>query len=104
MAASWKPPRLPTQQPGVKAITLTIDVPAGADPSVAFTFPTPFAAAPRVLGAPVRVDNNALDVAAVASITSLTATGGTIRLKGTTTVQWTFDVTFIGDLNNATAY
>lgn len=104
MTTAFKKTRISAQQQGVNILTMTIDVPAAADSSVAFVFPVPFAAAPRVLGAPVRVDANALDIAAVATITALTNLGGTIRLKGTTTVVWTFDVTFIGDLNNPTAY
>jgi hypothetical protein len=104
MAQTFKHARVAALQQGVQLLTCTVDVPSGADQSVAIVFPRAFAAAPRVLGAPVRVDANALDVAAVASITGLTTTGCTIRLKGTTTVQWTFDVTFVGDYNNATAY
>lgn len=106
MAALYKQARLQTKEPGLQTVVLTLDVTAGADPTQAFVFPAnmAFAAAPRVLGGPVRVDNNTLDVAALASITALTAAGGTLRLKGTTTVQWTFDITFIGNLINPTAY
>jgi hypothetical protein len=104
MAVAFKKTRISAQQQGVNIITMTIDVPAGADQSVAFVFPTPFAAVPRMLGAPARVDANAVDVISECSISPLTAVGGTIRQKGTTGVIKTWDVTFIGDLNNPTAY
>lgn len=103
MAVNFKPSRFPTLVPGVSAQIVTADVPAGADQSVAIVWPRAYAAAPRVT-APVRVDNNAIDVACVPSITAITATGCTLRQKGTSTVIMTYDFTVVGDLNNATAY
>ena len=102
MAVTQKKNRL-LSIPGVSCEVVTVDVAAAANPTQAIVFARAFAAPPRVVGC-VRTDNNALDISGFTSITALTALGCTIRIAGTTTVQWTFDVTFIGDYNNPTAY
>jgi hypothetical protein len=103
MAVVQKATRIPAQQQGVQVITLTIDLAAGADSSQAFTFDRAFAAAPMAI-AIVRADGTGLDVACTPSLASLTSAGGTLRQKGTSTVIMTYNVTFVGDYNNATAY
>ena len=103
MAVVQKPTRISAQQQGVQTVTMLIDVAAGADSSQAFVFDRPFAAAPIPIGI-VRADGTGLDVVSTPSIASLTGAGGTLRLKGTTTVIQSYYVTFIGDYNNATAY
>ena len=95
--------KIPTVEQGCDIVTLRIDVAAGADTSTAFTFSRAFAAKPITL-AIVQDDDVGLDVAVASSIASLTALGGTLRQKGTTGVIRTYNVTFIGNYINPTAY
>jgi hypothetical protein len=95
--------KIPTVEQGTDVVTQRIDVAAGTDPTTAFTFDRAFAAKPIVLSI-VRDDDTGLDVAFSPSITSLATTGGTLRLKGTTGVIMTFNVTFVGNYINPTAY
>jgi hypothetical protein len=103
MAVVQKKTRIPAQQQGVDVVTLTIDIPAGADQSAAFLFERAFAAVPKCIGI-VRQDSTGLDVACVPSLASMLAAGGTLRQKGTSTVIMTYNVTFVGDYINPTAY
>lgn len=103
MAVVQKKTRIPSQIQGGDVVTLRIDLPAGVDTSVAFTFARPYAAAPLCIGI-VRNDATGLDVALSVGLASMTGAGGTFRQKGTSGVQQTFDCTFIGDYNNPTAY
>lgn len=95
--------KIPTVEQGADVVTLRIDVAAGATQTTAFVFGRAFAAKPIVL-AIARDDDTALDVVTTPSITLLTAVGGTLRLTGTTGVITTWNVTFIGNYINPTAY
>lgn len=95
--------KTPTVEQGCDEIILRIDVAAGADSSTAFTFSRAFAAKP-IIKSVVRDDDVAIDVACTPSIASLTAAGGTLRQKGTSTVIMTYNVTVIGNYINPTAY
>lgn len=103
MAVTQKKTRIPAQQQGVDVVTLHIDLAAGADSTTAFTFARPFAAAPTPIGI-VRNDATGLDVALAVGLASLTGAGGTLRQKGTSGVIQSFDITFVGDYINPTAY
>jgi hypothetical protein len=95
--------KIPTVEQGCDVVTLRIDVAAGADTSTAFTFARPFLAKPIVLAIALD-DDVGLDVAVTTGMSALTALGGTLRQKGTTGVIRTYNVTFIGNYSNATAY
>lgn len=94
--------KVPSLEPGVDFVQVDVTIVAGVNPTLAFTFTRPFAAAPRCIGA-VRVDGLATDPG-VFSILSLTATGGTARLNGTSTVNQIWFMTFMGNYINPTAY
>lgn len=103
MAVVQKQTRSNINEQGSEEIVLRIDVAAGADGSTAFTFARAFAAKP-IIKSIVRDDDTGIDVACVPSITSLTAAGGTLRHKGTSTVIMTYNVVVQGNYNNPTAY
>ena len=103
MAVTQKKTRIPAQMQGGDVVTVRVDMAAGADTATAFTFARAFAAAPLCIGI-VRNDATALDAALAMSLGSMVAAGGTLRQKGTSAVIQTFDLTFIGDYNNPTAY
>ena len=103
MAVVQKKTRIPAQQQGVDVVTLRIDMAAGANTTTAFVFDRPFAAAPICIGI-VRNDATALDTAVATSLAAMTGAGGTLRQAGTSGVIQTFDVTFVGDYINPTAY
>lgn len=94
--------KVPSAEPGTEIVQVDVTITAGVNPTAAFTFTTPFAAVPRCIGA-VRVDGLATDPG-VFSILSLTATGGTARLNGTSTVNQIWFMTFMGNYINPTAY
>ena len=94
--------KIPTKEPGVKVIQIDITIAAGTNPTQAFTFARAFAAVPRVISC-IRNDTNATDPGKP-EISVLSATGGTLRLNGTSTVTQTYFITLIGNYNNATAY
>lgn len=95
--------KIPSVEPGVDIVTLRIDIAAGADQSTAFTFAKPFAAKPIVLAIALD-DDVGLDVAVTPGMSALTTLGGTLRQKGTSGVIRTYNVTFIGNFINPTAY
>lgn len=103
MAVLQADSKAPTVEPGQDEIILRIDVAAGADSSTPFVFTKPFAAKPMVRSI-VRDDDVAIDVACTPSIASLTALGGTLRQKGTSTVIMTYNVVISGNYINPTAY
>lgn len=94
--------KVPSAEPGNEFVQLDLTIVAGVNPTLAFTFATPFAAVPRCIGL-VRVDGLATDPG-TPSILSLTALGGTVRLNGTSTVNQIYFATFMGNYNNPTAY
>ena len=95
--------KIPTVEQGADVVTLRIDMAAGADTSTAFVFARPFAAKPICISI-VRDDDTGLDVALSMGIGSLTTLGGNLRQKGTSGVIQTFNVTFVGNYINPTAY
>lgn len=94
--------KVPSAEPGNEIVQLDLTITAGVNPTLAFTFDRAFAAVPRCIGL-VRVDGLATDPG-TPSILSLTATGGTVRLNGTSTVNQIYFATFIGNYINPTAY
>lgn len=94
--------KVPSIEPGNNIVQVDVTIIAGVNPTQAFTFSRAFAAVPRCLGL-VRVDALATDPG-TPSILSLSTTGGTVRLNGTSTVNQTYFGTFVGNYVNPTAY
>lgn len=92
--------KIPSLEPGMSVIQVSITTTAGASAAASHTFTKAFSAAPTVIGL-VRSDANAVDNFCP-YISALSATAFTVTVSGTSTVDHTYLVTFLGKVAAST--
>jgi hypothetical protein len=92
--------KIPSLEPGLSVVQVAVTTTAAANAAVSHTFTKAFSAAPTVLGV-VRFDANAVNNFCP-YISALSATAFTLTVSGTSTVDHTYYVTFLGKLAAST--
>jgi hypothetical protein len=92
--------KIPSLEPGMTVIQVDVTTTAGAGANISHTFTKAFSAAPKIIGL-ARHDANAVDNFAP-YISALSATAFTLTVSGTSTVNHTYYVTFLGKIAAST--
>lgn len=92
--------KIPTMEPGTTIVQVSVTTVAAAGATISHTFTRAFSAAPIVIGV-VRRDAEAVNNFCP-YINALSATAFSLTVSGTSTVDHTYVVTFLGKLAAST--